>query len=341
MKYRSKDKNTPPTDRGMALQLVHFCKDGEDLGQQCPQVTLHLRRQPAHFAKVCRRAASLCPSPERKATFLLEAVHHSVCSFTQAEWRVEFMVQCLEDSRHLLAKEFKDDGRRELLLERWRDMAIMVFHAAGYFRASADAYQERAHAASNGVANTEFYANQFMADVELFNSAVTQGIPQTMQEAVIRVKGSAGRLLLTLSNTPNDVYWRVAYLIHVLRAEWFASFHNPEYIGCFAELDRLRKRIPGNFTDALKVLTSAYYIRKPPGTWGDALSVARGVALNPRAHPDWRAEAYLILALAMISSGYKKQASMYLKNILDLPQSGGHVAKALARIHLMTINAQS
>ena len=341
MKYCFPRKDLPPTDHGMALQLVRFCKANEDLSNQCPQIISFLHSQPMRYAKICRRAASLCASPERKATFLLEAVHHHTYSFEQAEWRVEFMVRCLEDSQPLLVQEFKDNGRRELLLERWRDAAIMVFHAAGYFRACADAYKERACAAGNRSADKEVYANQFMAEVELCNSALVQGIRETVRNAVIRLKGSAGRLLLHLSETPNDVYWRVACLIHILRAEWFVVFHNPDHQESFAELAKLRKKIPGNFTAALKVLTAAYYTRRSYGEWGDALSVARGVALNSRENPDWRAEAYLVLALAMIQSGYKIKAKVYLKDILDLPQSGGHVAKSVARTLLRLINEPS
>ncbi|MBI5913709.1 hypothetical protein HY839_04725 [Candidatus Azambacteria bacterium] len=333
LQHTSRCKDRRPADHDMALQFTLHCTEGADIGAQCEAITDYLKDRPGRYATVCRRAATLCVSPERKVTFLLEAVHRA-CALNQRQWRIAFMMQCLEEAKPLFADEFTDDERKNALLERWRDIALTVFHAAGHFHACAEVYQERANAASDNGAHADAFANQFMAKVALCDSALEQGIPQTIQSAVLEVKSVAGRLILTLEDSPLNAYWRMRCFIHVLRAEWLGGFHNPNTVECFAELKKLRKQMPCNFVDALKVLTAAYYTRQSFGEWADALSIAREVALNPRAHPDWRAEAYLVLIFAMEKSGYSKKAIAYINDLLKLPASGGHVARAIADRHL-------
>lgn len=320
----------PPTDMVMASQLMRACKAPTEVDSVTSTLARYLRNHPVRFAKVCARTADMCGSPERKATFLLEAVKRAMCA-KQADWRVEFMVACVEKTQMLLAGRPEiDECRLEILRERWRDAAIMIFHAAGYFRACAEVYQARAAAAANGTPNREFHANHFMSAVEQCNAAFVQGIPETIEKAILHVKSTAGKLFLTLAHTDSDEYWRMLCFVQTLRAEWLGGFYNPDSVECFSELKKLSKKVPGNFTDAIKVLTAACLILQVRGEWGDALSLALGVAKNPHAHPDWRAEAYLVLALAMKQNGYKKQAIEYIKSIIDLPMSGGHVAREIS-----------
>lgn len=323
----------PPTDTVMANQLMRACKAPTEVDSLNSTLALYLRNHPVRFAKVCARTADMCGSPERKATFLLEAVKRAMCA-KQANWLVEFMVACVEKTQMILAGTAEtteiDKDRLEILRERWRDAAIMIFHAAGYFRACAEIYQARAAAAANGTPNREFCANEFMSSVEQCNAAFVQGIPETIKEVILRVKSTAGKLFLTLAHTDSDEYWRMLCFVQTLRAEWLGDFYNPDFVECFSELKKLSKKMPGNFIDAIKVLTAAYLIRRVRGEWGNAISIVLEVARNPHAHPDWRAEAYLVLSLAMEQNGYKKQAIAYIKSIMDLPMSGGHVAREIS-----------
>lgn len=330
----------PPTFTAMASQLMRACKAPAEVDSMDSALALYLRKYPVRFARVCARTADMCTSPERKATFLLEAVKRAMCA-KQADWLVGFMVACVEKTQMLLAGTPEiDEKRLEILRERWRDAAIMIFHAAGYFRACAEIYQARAAAAANGTANREFCANEFMSAVEQCNAAFAQGIPETIEEAILRVKSAAGRLFLALANTDSDEYLRMSCFVQILRAEWLGDFYNPDSGECFLELKKLHEKAHGNFSDAFKTLTAAYLIKRVRGEWNNALSIAMEVAKNPHAHPDWRAEAYLVLVSAMEQSGFKKQAIEYIRSILNLPISGGHVAREISRRILRRIDQE-
>lgn len=217
----------------------------------------------------------------------------------------------------------------------------MMYHASGDYGKAAEC-----HEAASTLPGKRFDVElaKYMAVYERLNEALVHWDSNliSIRMDALEQAGAQFRNAFNHPPTPLEVQWNANVKIHLWRADFlsmrgtFEHFPNQPLIHEIAE--ELPKNLFPAFADALAVLTAVERAQmyKPKLAYLLAFQVGK----NPLADPDWRSEALLLCGLLEQHEDCDRaEARKIYQSVIDLKGHGGHVARAIAKRILATIES--